>query len=156
MRLVGKQLCYTLSSLFLLRFARYFICCLSLFSPVWTETKWLQGKLQQSKLVRLSSSTMVRLAHTPTSPVTKKCSVDRPIRTQSTESVTDWSNRTGGIGFLPILNTEAWWENTEISPNSQTTSLTNSCLCVLWHFLRIEHKKLLMFNTKLQLQLYLL
>ncbi len=30
----------------------------------------------------------------PTSPVTKKHSVDRPVRTKSTESVTDWANRT--------------------------------------------------------------
>ncbi len=28
------------------------------------------------------------------SPVDKKCSVDQPIRTKSTESVTDWANRT--------------------------------------------------------------
>ncbi len=33
-----------------------FVCCRSLLSPVWTEMKRLQGKLQQSKLVRLSSS----------------------------------------------------------------------------------------------------
>ncbi len=32
-----------------------------------------------------------------TSPVAKKRSVDRPIRTESIESVTDWANRTGAI-----------------------------------------------------------
>ncbi len=41
------------------------------------------------------------------SPVAKKHCIDQPIRTESTESVTDWANRTGVIGFLPILNTEA-------------------------------------------------
>ncbi len=50
----------------------------------------------------------------PMSPVAKKCSVDRPIRTESTESVTDWANRTGAIVFLPILNTEALWENRDL------------------------------------------
>ncbi len=49
----------------------------------------------------------------PTSPVTKRRSVDRPIRTESTESITDWTNRMGVIGFFLILKTEAW-ENTEI------------------------------------------
>ncbi len=67
---------------------------------------------------------------------------------ESTESVTDWANRTGEIGFLLILNTEAW-ENTEISRYSQTTSLTNSCLWALRHFFQIEHKKLLMFTPRL-------
>ncbi len=119
-----------------------FVVSLSL-SPVWTETKRLQGKLQRSKLVRHSSNSS-RLTHRhsvvgrdesecktrtayqlmPTSPVAKKRSVDRPIRTERTESVTDWANRTGATGFLPVLNTEAWWENTEMSQYSQTTSLT--------------------------------
>ncbi len=35
-----------------------------------------------------------------TSPVTKKRTVDQPIRTESTERVTDWTNRTGAMGFL--------------------------------------------------------
>ncbi len=47
-------------------------------------------------------------------PVAKKHRVDGPIRTESTESITDRANRTGAIGFVPILNTEAW-EYTEIS-----------------------------------------
>ncbi len=88
----------------------------------------MKGKLLWSKLVLLSSNSnrlTVSLADTvvgrgesehkaqtanqlvPTSPVAKKRSVDQPIRTESTESVTDWANRTGAIGFLPILNTEA-------------------------------------------------
>ncbi len=74
------------------------------------------------------------------SPVAKRRSVDRQ-RTESTESVTDWANRTGVIGLLPILNTEAWWENTEISPYSHNTSLTSSCLWVIWLFFQIEHEK---------------
>ncbi len=43
----------------------------------------------------------------PTSPATKKRSVDRPIRTEITECVTDWADITGVIRFLSILNTEA-------------------------------------------------
>ncbi len=50
-----------------------------------------------------------------TLPVAKKRRADRPVSTESTESFTDCANRTGVIEFLPILNTEAWWENTEIS-----------------------------------------
>ncbi len=41
------------------------------------------------------------------SPVAKKRSVDRPVRIDSTESVTNWGIGTGVMGFLPILNTEA-------------------------------------------------
>ncbi len=41
------------------------------------------------------------------SPVAKKHGEDQPIRTGSTESITDWANRMGAIGFLPILNAEA-------------------------------------------------
>ncbi len=144
MKLHGRQLCC--GSLCRLRL--YFICCLSLWSPVWTETERLQGKLQRSKL-ELKLTDGVTRRHSvvsrgkserktqtvnqlvPTSPVAKKCSLERPIRTESTESVTDWPNRMEVIGFLPILDTEAWWENTEISPYSQTMSLTNSCLWVL-------------------------
>ncbi len=36
------------------------------------------------------------------SPISKKPSIDQPIRTESTESVTDWTNRMGAIGFLQI------------------------------------------------------
>ncbi len=35
----------------------------------------------------------------PMSPVAKKRSIDQPIRTGSTESMADWANKTGGIGF---------------------------------------------------------
>ncbi len=76
---------------------------------------------------------------TLTSPVAEKRSVDWLFRTESTESVT---NRTKAIGFLPVLNTEAWWENTEISQYSQTMSLTNNCPWVLWlFFFQIVQKK---------------
>ncbi len=85
----------------------------------------------------------------PMSPAPKKCSVDWPIRTEITESITDWANKTRVTGFLPILNTEAWWENTEISSYSQTTSLTNSCLWGLWHFFQIEPKKVIDVIPKL-------
>ncbi len=34
------------------------------------------------------------------SPTAKKRSVDQPVRTESTESVSDWANRTGATGFL--------------------------------------------------------
>ncbi len=56
-RLVGKQLRCTLPSLILFQLTFNLICCHSLFfCPVWTEAKQLQGKLQQKKIVRLSSS----------------------------------------------------------------------------------------------------
>ncbi len=42
-----------------------------------------------------------------TSPWAKKRSVDWLVMTQSTESITDWANRTGAIGLLSVLNTEA-------------------------------------------------
>ncbi len=81
----------------------------------------MQGKLQLSKLVRLSSSSsrLTVLARTANQlvlmpPVAKKRSVEQPIKRESAESVTDWGNKMGAIGFLPILNTEAW-ENTEIA-----------------------------------------
>ncbi len=73
--------------------------------------------------------------------VAEKCSIEQPIRTETTESASNWANRTKAIGFLPVLKTEAWWENTEISPQSQTTSLTNSCLWVLWHFFENRTQK---------------
>ncbi len=42
------------------------------------------------------------------------CNTSRwPVWTESTESVTDWANKTGVTGLLPILNTETW-ENTVI------------------------------------------
>ncbi len=61
MRLLGKQFCWTLPSLFLLLLALYFICCHTFFKvqfapKIHEGTKRLQGKLQQSKLVRLSST----------------------------------------------------------------------------------------------------
>ncbi len=164
MRLLGKQLCCGP----LLQLTLYLVCCLSFLSPVWTETKRLQGKFLRSELVRLSSSSSrhegvtyrhsvvgrgesERKAQTanqliPMSPVAKKRSVDWPVRTESTESVTDWAKRTGMIGFLPVLETEAWWENTEFSTYSKTTSVTNSCLWVVWHFFQEEHRELLMFT----------
>ncbi len=136
---------------FVLARALFHLLSLSLLSPVWNETKRLQGKLQQSKLVRLSSSwrrLTVWLTDSLLLAEAKKHSIDRPIRTESTESVTDWTNRMGARGFLPILNTEAWWEKTEISPNSHTMSLTNSCLRVLWHFFQTEHKKVIDIYNK--------
>ncbi len=42
-----------------------------------------------------------------TSPVAKKFSIDRPIRTESTESVTDKIKITGVTGFLSIPSTKA-------------------------------------------------
>ncbi len=89
----------------------------------------------------LSLSLLLSLSHfLATSPVAKKCRVDQPIRTESTEIIVDWANRTRAIGLLPILNREAL-RNTEILWYSQTTSLTNSFLWVLWHFFQIKHKK---------------
>ncbi len=143
-RLIGKQLRHSLPSQFLLQLMFYFICCRSFFlNSVWTETKRLKGELQQqNKLVRLSSSLSwmtVSLAYTIvgrseseceartakqiilTSPVVKTHSMDWPGR--STESVTDWANRKGAIGFLPVLSTDAWWGNAEISQYCQTVSL---------------------------------
>ncbi len=138
--------------------------------------KRLQGKLQRSKLVHLNSSlsrlttasTYMPLADTATlsaqvshesevceanqliltSPVADKSSAHRPIRTKSTDSITDWANRAAVLRFLPILNTDAW-ENTKISRYSQTMSLTNSYLWVLWHFFNNTQKKLLIFTPKL-------
>ncbi len=144
---------------------------LSLLSPGWTKAKRLQWELQRSKLVCLNSSLcqlMVSLADTllsaeasqsarhnqliPTSPVAKKRSADGPIRTESTESVTDWTNRKGVVGFLPIQNTEAW-EKTEILWYSQTTTFTNICLWVLWHFLNGTQKSYWCLPQSYQLQL---
>ncbi len=45
------------------------------------------------------------------------------IRTESTDSVTDWANITGATGFFHILNTDAG-ENTEIS---RYASFTKNC-----------------------------
>ncbi len=61
MRFLRRQLCCTLPSVFLLWLAFYFVCCRSGFkdqftSKIYFETKQLQGKLQQSKLVCLSST----------------------------------------------------------------------------------------------------
>ncbi len=57
----------------------------------------------------------------PTTPATKKRIVDRPIRIESTESVSDWATRMGAIGFLPILNTEAL-ENIDLTILSDYTT----------------------------------
>ncbi len=99
MRLFGKQICCSGCA-----GSRFILFVVSLLSPVWTETKRLQGKLQWSKLVRLSSSSSwltVWLADTccwqrrvrarwanqliPMSPVAKKRSTDRPMRTEYRE-----------------------------------------------------------------------
>ncbi len=42
-----------------------------------------------------------------TSPITKKHSTDWQIRTERTESFSDWTKRVGATGFLTILNREA-------------------------------------------------
>ncbi len=85
----------------------------------------LKSSLNQDEMVAGKGAVTVvdrgepeRMAQTanqlvPTSPVAKKHSADRPIRTESTENVTDWENRTEGIGFLSILITEVW-ENTDL------------------------------------------
>ncbi len=134
-------------SLFLLWLVFDFVCRCSLFWVQFelkqngyrescTEANWSVSASNSSRLCRLQTLCYrQRQAGAnqllPTSPVAKTLSVDRP---ESTESVTDWANRTGAIGLLSILNTEAWWENTEILWYSQTSSLTNSYLCVLWPF----------------------
>ncbi len=52
---------------------------------------WLQGQLQRSKLVcHRKAQTANQLALT--SPVAKQHSVDQLIRTERTQSVTDWAN----------------------------------------------------------------
>ncbi len=98
MRLIAKQLhCSIL----------FCLLSLSLLSPVWIETQRLQGKLQRSKLVRArvdwrcglqtfccwQRRVRARWANqlAPTSPVAKQHRVDRRIRTECTESVTDLS-----------------------------------------------------------------
>ncbi len=98
--------------------SRFILFVVSLLRPVWK--KQLQGKLLQSKLVCHSSSlsrltlslddTVVsrgeseRKAQTANqlvamSPVAKKRSVDQPVRTERTESITDWANNVGAIRF---------------------------------------------------------
>ncbi len=127
MRLIGKQL--LCSRLYQLAFYISFVVVLSFKSSCPTETKresrstvnWsisarAWGDWQDEWELKARTANQFVL----TSPVAEKCSVDRPIRTESTESVTDWANRTGAIGFK---------------------SLINSCLLVLWHFFQIEHKK---------------
>ncbi len=66
MRLLRKQLCCSLPSLFLLELAFYFVSCRSLFSGQFApkinyQTKRSQGKLQRCKLVRLSLTTCSNL-----------------------------------------------------------------------------------------------
>ncbi len=83
----------------------YFVCCCS---PVWTETSQLSAELTDGIASRHSVVGRGESAHkaptaillVPTSPVTEKRSVDRPIRTESTESITDWANRTGAIAQM--------------------------------------------------------
>ncbi len=65
---------------------------------------WQQTLCCQQRRVRAWGRAADQLVLT--SPVAKKRSIDRPITTESTESITDWANRTGVIGFLPILNTD--------------------------------------------------
>ncbi len=108
MRLTGKQICCSR----LLQLALYVVCCLSLFksSLNWVQTvagkvaaeNWsvsaqawaawrcgLQTLCCWQKRVRARWANQLLL----TSPVAKKRSVDRPIRTESTESVIDFSSR---------------------------------------------------------------
>ncbi len=83
----------------------------------------------------------------PTSLTAKKHSLDRTIRT--VQRVPLIGQKWGEWLEFYTADTEAWWENTEILQYSQTTSLTNSCRWVLWHFFQMEHKKkLLMFTPK--------
>ncbi len=111
----------------------------------WNETQ--AGANSRSCLPTSQCKAWTANQQVPTSSVAKRRSVDRPIKTESTESITDWANKTGAIGFLPILNTEAWWENSDISSYSQTASLTNCGYNDI--FFLIKHKKLLMFTPKL-------
>ncbi len=67
------------------------------------------------------------------SSVAKKHSVDRPIRTGSTESVTDWANRTGAIGFS--INPEY-----RGMMGTHRESPTKSCLWVLLYRTVSEYK----------------
>ncbi len=55
----------------------------------------------------------------------RQASVDWPK--ESTESITDWTKMMGGVRILPILNTEACWENTDLASLSDR-SVTNSWL----------------------------
>ncbi len=168
MRLVWKQLhCGCLRWLVF-----YFVCCRSLFQVQFelrqdgcrescsrvTALSQLELQLTDNVACRHSvvstgeseRKTQAADQLVPMSPVVKRHNIDRRIRTESTERVTDWVNRAGVIGFLTVLNTEAWWENKEISRYSQTTSLTNSCLWVVWFFSQTEQKSLLVFTPKLK------
>ncbi len=110
----------------------WFVVALSLFTVAgkvaaeWTAPSQLELKptdgvtCRHSVVGRGKSEHQVRIANqlVPATPVTKKCSINQPIRTQGIESITDWANRMGGTGFL--INPEY----REILPSSQTTSLT--------------------------------
>ncbi len=81
MRLLRKQLCHSLPSLFLPWLALDFVCCLSVFlihfaPKVHDETKQLQRKLQQCKLVPLSLTQAGRWCRLH---LAKKRSVEQPI-----------------------------------------------------------------------------
>ncbi len=65
------------------------------------------------------------------SPVTEKHSIEWPVRTKSTESVTD---RIGVIGFLPILNTEARWENRDLSDTLRPRHLQTAVYGIMTFF----------------------
>ncbi len=111
----------------------------------WSISAWAWADRQCHLHIAVGRGKLGHTAQTsnqliPMSPVTEKHSVDWPARTERTGSITDRANRTGAMGFLSIVNTEAW-ENTEILWYSQTMSLTNSWLWVLRHFYQVEHKK---------------
>ncbi len=137
MRFLGKQLCYW--RLCQLAFILYVV--FSLLSSVWPKTKLLEETLQRRKLVHLSITPTESLQATtdgvacrhsvvgrgeseckaqtanqllPTSPMTQEHSIDQWIKTESTESITDWANRMVVIGSLLFLNTEAW-ENRDLA-----------------------------------------
>ncbi len=59
------------------------------------ETGPSQLKIEPTLVSRGESERKAQTANqlVQTSPVTMRSSVDRPIRTESTESVTDWANR---------------------------------------------------------------
>ncbi len=122
---MGSNSAASLPFLFLLRLAFYSVCCPVYFKSSLNRDDTVAEKDAAKKTgpsqVELEltdchfqtlceSSSKARTAHqiVPLLSVAKKHSIDQPIKTESTESVADWANRTGAIGFLPILNTEAW------------------------------------------------
>ncbi len=140
--------------------------------------KRLQGKLQRCKLVCLSStqagwwchlqtlsaeaSFRMQACHLFQQPVSlyrcqlslrsgaSRMSQDTEVREQ------DWLGKdNGSVRTFILLNTEVW-KNTEISQYSQTKSLTNSCLWVLWHFSKESAKSYWCLPQSYQLQKILL